>query len=61
MQYGLIGEKLGHSFSKIIHNELYDEDYALKEIEKSYLDAFMKSKKFKAVNVTIPESVLKFL
>ena len=27
--YGLIGEKLGHSFSKEIHNQLADYDYQL--------------------------------
>ena len=54
MQYGLIGKKLGHSFSKIIHNELYSEEYSLKEIAKSDFDSFMKIKDFKAINVTIP-------
>ena len=32
MQYGCIGEKLGHSFSKVIHNELADYTYELKEL-----------------------------
>ena len=32
MQYGLIGEKLGHSFSKIIHESLADDEYELVEI-----------------------------
>ena len=54
MQYGCIGEKLGHSFSKIIHNEICDYTYELKEIPKDSLDAFMKNKDFKAINVTIP-------
>lgn len=54
MKFGLIGEKLGHSFSKIVHNELYNEEYELKEIAKCDLDSFMKEKKFKAINVTIP-------
>ena len=27
MEYGLIGEKLGHSFSKIIHEKLADYTY----------------------------------
>lgn len=54
MEYGLIGEKLGHSFSKIIHNEIFPYDYSLKEIEKESFDAFIKSKDFKAINITIP-------
>ncbi len=54
MEYGLIGEKLGHSFSKIIHTELCGYDYSLCEIPKGELDAFMKKADFKAINVTIP-------
>ena len=54
MQYGCIGEKLSHSFSKIIHNELCDYEYELKEIPRDKLDSFMKQRDFKAINVTIP-------
>lgn len=54
MEYGLIGEKLGHSFSKDIHNLIDNYDYQLKEIPKEELDAFMKAKDFKGINVTIP-------
>ena len=42
MEYGLIGEKLGHSFSKIIHEKIADYTYELKEISKENLDSFMK-------------------
>lgn len=63
MEYGLIGEKLGHSFSKIIHNELFDYNYELKEIPKNELDSFMKTADFKAINVTIPykQAVIPYL
>ena len=54
MQYGCIGERLQHSFSKIIHNEICDYIYELKEIPKGELDSFMQNKDFKAINVTIP-------
>ncbi|MCR5307952.1 MAG: shikimate dehydrogenase [bacterium] len=54
MEYGLIGEKLGHSFSKIIHEMIADYKYELKEIAKEDLDSFMKNKDFKCINVTIP-------
>ncbi len=54
MEYGLIGEKLGHSFSKIIHNQIADYDYVLREISKSDLRYFMEGREFKAINVTIP-------
>ncbi len=54
MQYGLIGERLGHSFSKDIHGMIDNYEYELKEIPKGELDAFMKAKDFKGINVTIP-------
>ena len=54
MEYGLIGEKLGHSFSKEVHNRLFDYDYTLKEIAREDLDAFMTARDFRAINVTIP-------
>ncbi len=54
MEYGLIGEKLGHSFSKIIHSKLAGYEYELKEISKDNLHEFMTTKNFKAINVTIP-------
>lgn len=54
MEYGCIGEKLTHSFSKEIHNLLFDYDYVIKEIPKGELHEFMTRKDFKAINVTIP-------
>ncbi|MBQ5816451.1 MAG: shikimate dehydrogenase [Oscillospiraceae bacterium] len=54
MNYGLIGEKLGHSFSKDVHARLFDYTYEPREIAREDFDAFMKSKDFKAINVTIP-------
>ena len=54
MKYGLIGEKLGHSFSKIIHEKIADYTYELKEISKENLDAFMTERDFCCINVTIP-------
>ena len=63
MEYGLIGEKLGHSFSKDIHNLIGNYDYILKEIPKDELTAFMIKKDFKGINVTIPykQDVIPFL
>ena len=54
MEYGLIGEHLGHSFSKDIHGKIADYSYELKEIDKADLDEFMVTKNFKGINVTIP-------
>lgn len=63
MIYGCIAEKLGHSFSKDIHNRLFDYSYELREVPKDELDAFMRAKDFKAINVTIPykQSVIPYL
>lgn len=54
MEYGLIGEKLGHSYSKPIHEKLADYEYKLIELNKDELDIFLKEKNFKGINVTIP-------
>lgn len=63
MKYGLIGEKLSHSFSKEIHNQLFDYPYELRELSKDQLDGFMRSRDFSAINVTIPykEAVIPYL
>ena len=63
MKYGLIAEKVGHSFSAEIHKKLFGYEYELKAISRDDLDAFMKSKDFLAVNVTIPykEAVIPYL
>lgn len=63
MNYGLIGEKLGHSFSKEIHALIGSYDYELKEIVSTDLPAFMQQKEFKGINVTIPykQDVIPFL
>lgn len=63
MKYGLIGEKLGHSFSKVIHEKIADYTYELKEISKEDLDSFMRSRDFQSINVTIPykEAVIPYL
>ena len=63
MKYGLIGEKLGHSFSKIIHEAIADYTYELKELAPSELDGFMKARDFLGINVTIPykQAVIPYL
>ncbi len=54
MQYGLIGGRLTHSYSKEIHEAIADYNYELKELAKDELAGFFAFKDFKAVNVTIP-------
>ena len=63
MKYGLIGEKLGHSFSKMVHSKIADYEYELCEIAKNDLDSFMKSRDFCGINVTIPykQAVIPYL
>ncbi len=63
MEYGLIGEKLGHSYSRQIHASMDDYDYILKEIPRDDLEAFMRERDFKGINVTIPykETVIPML
>ena len=63
MEFGLIGEHLGHSFSKEIHGRLSDRPYELREVPRDALAKFLASREFKGINVTIPykEAVLPLL
>ena len=63
MMYGCIGERLPHSFSKEIHRLIGDYDYDLKELAPEALDAFMRERPFRGINVTIPykQAVLPYL
>ena len=54
MQYGLIGERLGHSFSREVHALLGDYPYELLELPPEAVDDFMRARDFAAINVTIP-------
>ena len=60
--FGLLGEKLTHSYSKIIH-EAIDGKYHLFEVSKDNFDDFMIKRDFDAINVTIPykEMVIPYL
>ena len=63
MRYGLIGERLGHSFSKIIHEQLANYTYDLIPLAKEELQPFLTERGFAALNVTVPykESVIPLL
>lgn len=54
MQCGLLGRKLGHSYSPQIHSELADYEYVLREIEPDNLEEFLQNGDFHGLNVTIP-------
>jgi shikimate dehydrogenase len=52
--YGLLGEKLGHSFSPLIHSRLGEYEYRLFPTPKEELDAFLTGGSFAGLNVTMP-------
>lgn len=54
LKCGLLGEKLGHSYSPQIHSMLADYEYELFEKSPEELEAFLKSGEFDGLNVTIP-------
>ena len=54
MKVGLIGEKLGHSFSKPIHEQIADYTYDIMPLSREEFPIFMKNRAFDAINVTIP-------
>ena len=51
---GLLGRKLGHSYSPQIHRQLADYRYELYEKEPEELKDFLQSGDFTGINVTIP-------
>lgn len=63
MQCGLLGRKLGHSYSPQIHSHLASYEYTLFEKEPEELEAFLKNGSFTGLNVTIPykKDVIPFL
>ena len=58
----MIGEKLGHSFSAVIHKE-FGYDYELKELSPSEVAGFMTDPPYIGFNVTIPykQTVMPYL
>ena len=54
MKCGLLGRKLGHSFSPMIHAHLGDYSYDLFEREPVELEDFLRNGDWAGLNVTIP-------
>ena len=52
--YGLLGRRLGHSWSVPIHQALGCEDYRLIELEPEDLGSFLRREDIGGLNVTIP-------
>lgn len=63
MKYGLVGKSLGHSYSKLIHEQLDSKPYDLASLDEAQLDHLLKTKDFIGINITIPykETVIKYL
>ena len=71
MKFGLLGEKLSHSYSPLIHNLLFkykniDATYELFEIKENQIEEYINNLRNELVNgynVTIPykEKVMKYL
>lgn len=63
MIYGLIGGRLGHSFSREIHAKIADYPYTLLELAESEVGDFLIRRDFEAINVTIPykQAVIPYL
>ena len=54
MEYGLLGEKLGHSFSPQLHKALAGYDYRLLPTPPEAVEELLRRREFKGLNVTIP-------
>ena len=54
MHCGLLGRKLGHSYSPQIHAKLGNYPYVLFETEPEALEAFLRHGNFTGINVTVP-------
>lgn len=54
MRCGLLGEKLGHSYSPALHALFGDYDYELFEVSPDRLGDFLRVRDFQGLNVTIP-------
>ena len=54
IKYGLIGEKLDHSYSRAIHEMLGAYSYQLCPLSPGELASFVAARKYKGLNVTIP-------
>lgn len=54
MEYGLLGERLAHSFSPMIHEKFGDYKYELVEKSEEEINSFFEERNFKGLNVTNP-------
>lgn len=61
-RFGLLGEKLGHSYSPYIHTHFGLPSYDLFEVKKEDVESFVRSSFWQGLNVTVPykKEVFKF-
>ncbi|MDR1263143.1 MAG: hypothetical protein LBK46_06605 [Oscillospiraceae bacterium] len=57
IEFGLVGETLGHSHSPRIHRALGNYSYGLIEVDLAGLDRLLCGRAFRGLNVTIPYKV----
>lgn len=57
MKYGLLGEHLSHSYSKIIHEKIGLYPYELFPLPPERVGVFLASRCFSGLNVTIPYKI----
>ena len=56
-RYGLLGEKLSHSLSPLVHSKLCSVPYDLFEKSPDGAEDFIRNGDFAGINVTIPYKV----
>lgn len=61
--YGLLGKNINYSYSPYLHSKFGRYDYQLFDLDEKEFENFIKEKKFKGINVTIPykETVIAYL
>ena len=62
-KFALIGEKLGHSYSPLIHSKFGDYEYGLCEVSADQLEALLHDEAYGGFNVTMPykKTVVQYL
>ena len=53
-KYGVLGEKLEHSYSPQIHNLLADYEYKRYEVARDDVEKFLSTTELSGMNVTMP-------
>ena len=60
LKCGLLGERLGHSYSKQIHAAIVPYEYELYGVPREKAEEMIKSGEFDGLNVTIPYKELAY-